>query len=83
MGHNKVSVMRYLPTLVTLFALASPLFAHWEVANPTFPWATPGQVRWLIDYSTMEKPHVQLMLDAQFNLIQGGGFRPHAGTRFP
>ena len=37
--------MRYLPMLVTLFALTSPLFAHWEVANPTYPWATPGQVR--------------------------------------
>lgn len=65
-----------LPLLLSL--AASPLFAHWEVANPTFPWATPGQVRWLIDYATMEKPHIQLMLDAQFNLIQGGAFKPDA-----
>lgn len=64
--------------LVLLLLCASPLLAHWEASNPAFPWATPGQVRWLIDYSTMEKPHVQLMLDAGFNLLHGGGFRPEA-----
>lgn len=68
--------MRFLSVLSLL--IAAPLFAHWETANPTFPWATPGQVRWLIDYSTMEKPHVQLMLDAGLNLLHGGGFRPEA-----
>lgn len=67
---------RLLPLILAL--TASPLFAHWETENTTFPWATPGQVRWLIDYSTMEKAHLKLMLGAQFNLIHGGGIKPDA-----
>lgn len=65
--------------LAALFCLAlSPALAHWETDNADYAWATPGQMRWLIDYSKLEKPHVQLMLDAQFNLLQGGSFTPDA-----
>ncbi|MBK8481330.1 MAG: hypothetical protein IPL40_09160 [Proteobacteria bacterium] len=40
-------------------------------AAPAFPWAVPGQVRWLIDYKEVNRAQVKLMLDAQINLIQG------------
>ena len=69
-------MLRHLLVLICL--TGGPACAHWEATNPTSPWATPGQVRWLIDYSTMEKPHVELMLDAGFNFLQGGGFKPDA-----
>ena len=64
--------------LVGCLLTASPLFAHWETTNPTFPWATPGQTRWLIDYATVDKPQTELMLDAGFNLLQCGSFGPGA-----
>jgi hypothetical protein len=68
-----------LPGIVLLQGIfAPPLWAHWEVTNVPYPWATPGQVRWLINYSKMEVPHVKLMLEAQFNLVQGGSFTPEA-----
>ncbi len=64
--------------LALVLLSASPLCAHWETTNSRFPWATPGQVRWLIDYARMEEPHVRLMLDAGFNFLQGGSFTPEA-----
>jgi hypothetical protein len=69
--------MRAVLSIILLTA-ASPLFAHWETANPNFPWATPGQTRWLIDYATVERAHVEMMLDAGFNLLQCGSFKPDA-----
>ena len=69
--------MRAIALLGVILAV-TPAWAHWETGNPAFPWATPGQVRWLIDYSKMEQPHVELMLDAGFNFLQGGGFAPEA-----
>lgn len=67
-----------LPTLAIAILLSTPLWAHWEVDNAAFPWATPGQIRWLIDYAKMDRPDVQLMVDAGFNFIQGGSFTPEA-----
>ncbi|NOZ20121.1 MAG: hypothetical protein GXP25_03430 [Planctomycetes bacterium] len=64
---------------VLLTAGPAPLsWAHWEGRNETFPWATPGQVIWVIDYHRIKKPHVKRMLDAKFNLLQGGSFTPEA-----
>ncbi len=60
-------------------ALAVPgARAHWLSEAGAEPWSSPGTLRWLIDYSTMEPAHVRGMIDAGFNLIQGGGFRPEA-----
>lgn len=70
--------MRRILVAMLMLGLVSPVLAHWETQNPLFPWATPGQMRWLIDYSTMAKPHVELMRDAGFNFLQGGGFSPEA-----
>ncbi|MEN6549696.1 MAG: hypothetical protein ABFE07_26940, partial [Armatimonadia bacterium] len=69
---------KFLLALILTTITSTPLWAHWEVENAAFPWATPGQIRWLIDYSTMNRSDVQLMVDAGFNFIQGGGFTPDA-----
>jgi len=56
----------------------SSAWADWEPPQEMFPWANPGAVRWTINYRTMNEDHVQALLDAHFNLIQGGGFTPEA-----
>ncbi len=58
--------------VVTIMAARSD--AHWEPPTETFPWADPGAVRWVINYSSMDEAQVQFLLDAGFNLIQGGAF---------
>lgn len=64
--------------LITVLICVSNAWAHWETESPAFPWATPGQMRWLINYSTMDEPQIKAFLDADFNVIQGGGFTPAA-----
>jgi len=55
--------------------------AHWEPPPEMFPWADPGGLRWVIDYATMDEAQVGFLLDAGFNLIQGGSFTPEAMER--
>ncbi len=52
--------------------------ADWRPAPEMFPWANPGAVRWAINYRAMNEAHVQALLDAHFNLIQGGSFKGEA-----
>ena len=75
---HKPIAIRLGPALLLLIAVIPTLHADWESTNDTFPWATPGRITWAIDYSRMRRPHVKLMLDARFNLIQGGSFTPKA-----
>ncbi|MCK5804059.1 MAG: hypothetical protein KAI66_14580 [Lentisphaeria bacterium] len=64
---------------VAALAVALPaVHADWLGRQDAFPWATPGQTTWLIDYSRMNEAHVKLMLEAKFNLLQGGSFTPGA-----
>lgn len=71
-------IMRAMAVLMLVTIAAGSCRAHWEDPPAMFPWADPGAVRWVINYSTMDEAQVQRLLDAQFNLIQGGGFTPGA-----
>ncbi|NUQ01488.1 MAG: hypothetical protein HUU35_16715 [Armatimonadetes bacterium] len=64
--------------LIALILAALPVSAHWEAAAEPFGWADPGALRWLIDYSKMDAPHVKEMVESGFNLLQGGSFTPLA-----
>ncbi len=63
-----------LASVVIMMSVATGAQAHWESPAATFPWANPGAVRWAINYSRMDREQVQTLLDAGFNLIQGGSF---------
>ena len=43
-----------------------------------FPWADPGALRWVINYSTMDEAQVRRLLDADFNSCRG---RLHPGVQ--
>ncbi|MEW6357616.1 MAG: hypothetical protein AB1696_14895 [Planctomycetota bacterium] len=73
---DRNAILLALTLLLTAPGLA--LLADWEVRNDAFPWATPGQVLWVIDYQKINDSHVKRMLEAKFNLLQGGSFTPEA-----
>ncbi len=64
--------------LAAMMIVATTCEAHWEPPPEMFPWADPGALRWMIDYATMDEAQVGFLLDAGFNLIQGGLFTPEA-----
>lgn len=70
--------VRAMATLMLVMIMAGSCFAHWEEPPAMFPWADPGALRWVINYSTMDEAQVRRLLDADFNLVQGGGFTPGA-----
>lgn len=74
--------MQHHLTMVSAVAavvmLVSSAWAHWAPPPEMFPWANPGAVRWTINYRTMNQDQVRALLDAGFNLIQGGGFSEEA-----
>ncbi len=55
--------------------------AHWEPPTEMFPWANPGAIRWMIAYKTMNESHVERLLGAEFNLLQGGAFNTESMKR--
>ncbi len=69
---------RTIGMLVVLLMAMSAACAHWEPPQKMFPWANPGALRWTINYRGMNEGHTQALLDAGFNLIQGGSFKPNA-----
>ncbi len=67
--------MRSILTVVSVIVMSAVTAgAHWEPPTATFPWANPGAVRWMIAYKTMGEAHVEQLLGAEFNLLQGGAF---------
>ena len=69
---------RIIGTLVAFLIAVSAACAHWEPPPEMFPWANPGALRWAINYRGMNEAHTRALLDARFNLIQGGSFKPDA-----
>ncbi|MGD9498037.1 MAG: hypothetical protein AB7Y46_17175 [Armatimonadota bacterium] len=67
-----------LTTAFAVMTMAGDSHAHWGPAPQLFPWAEPGALRWVINYSRMDEAQVRFLLDAGFNLIQGGSFTPEA-----
>jgi len=69
------SILAAMAMVMTVTATSD---AQWEPPPPMFPWADPGAVRWVINYSKMDEAQVGHLLDAGLNLIQGGSFTPEA-----
>jgi hypothetical protein len=69
---------RIIAAMVVLGIAATGVCAHWEPPPEMFPWANPGALRWAINYRGMNEAHTRALLDARFNLIQGGSFKPDA-----
>ncbi|MCD6359261.1 MAG: DUF4350 domain-containing protein, partial [Armatimonadetes bacterium] len=68
-------IFRFTVIITATAALcASMASAHWAPPAEPFTWADPGSVRWAINYARMDREQVQILLDAGFNLIQGGSF---------
>jgi len=57
--------------LAAMMIVATTCEAHWEPPPEMFPWADPGALRWVINYSGMDEAQVERLLAADFNLIQG------------
>lgn len=70
--------VRAMAALMLVMIMAGSCSAHWEEPPAMFPWADPGALRWVINYSSMDEAQVQRLLAADFNLVQGGGFTPGA-----
>ncbi len=72
------SCRRPAAAIAAMVIMTATCEAHWEPPPPMFPWADPGGLRWVIDYSKMDEAQVGFLLDAGFTLIQGGSFTPEA-----
>ena len=73
------TITKALPAaFAAVMIMATTCEAHWEPPPEMFPWADPGALRWMINYSGMDEAQVGFLLDAGFNLVQGGSFTPGA-----
>ncbi len=72
------SCRRPAAAIAAMVIMTATCEAHWEPPPPMFPWADPGGLRWVIDYSKMDEAQVGFLLDTGFTLIQGGSFTPEA-----